>query len=130
MKVGMAAEATCASKPLIIIPMVVTAVQDYIAAGQVRAGEQLVDPQQVTRVGTLLVTVEPLYEDGLSGITPGSSCIVNAYTSNHERLEQEKLGAFTRTYLHIIDTVGLVHAIILRAQALLFPIRTLVLGGH
>lgn len=129
-KVGMAAEATCASKPLTIIPMVVTTVQDYIAAGQVRAGEQLVDPQQVTRMGTLLVIVEPLYEDGLSGITPGSSCIVNAYTSNHERLEQEKLGAFTRTYLHIIDTVGLVHAIILRAQALLFPIKTLVFGGH
>jgi multidrug resistance efflux pump len=32
-KVGMAAEATCASKPLTIIPMVVTGVQDYIAAG-------------------------------------------------------------------------------------------------
>ena len=35
----MAAEATCASKPLVIIPMVVTGVQDYIAAGQFRAGD-------------------------------------------------------------------------------------------
>ena len=130
MQVGMVAEATCASKPLTIIPMVVTGVQDYIAAGQIRAGEQLIDPQQVTRMGTLLAILEPLFEDGLNGVTPGSSCIVNAYTNNHERLEKEKLGVFTRAYLHAVDTVGLVHAIILRAQALLFPIKTLVFSGH
>ena len=130
MQVGMVAEATCASKPLTIIPMVVTGVQDYIAAGQIRAGEQLIDPQQVTQMGTLLAILEPLYEDGLNGVTPGSSCIVNAYTNNHERLEKEKLGVFTRAYLHAVDTVGLVHAIIIRAQALLFPIKTLVFGGH
>ena len=129
-KVGMAAEATCASKPLTIIPMVVTAVQDYIAAGQIRAGDQLIEAQQVTKAGTLLVFLEPLYEGGLDGVTPGSSCIANAYTNNHERLEKEKLGIFTRTYLHIVDAVGMVHAIILRAQALIFPVKTLVLGGH
>jgi multidrug resistance efflux pump len=38
LKVGMTAEASCASKPLTIIPMVVTAVQDAIAAGQIRPG--------------------------------------------------------------------------------------------
>ena len=129
-KVGMIAEVTCASKPLTIIPMVVTAVQDFIAAGQIRAGDQLIEAQQVTKPGTLLVFLEPLYEGGLDGVTPGSSCIANAYTNNHERLQKEKLGIFTRTYLHLVDTVALVHAIILRAQALLYPIRTLVLGGH
>jgi multidrug resistance efflux pump len=129
-KVGMAAEATCVSKPLTVIPMVVTAVQDYIAAGQVRAGEQLIEAQQVTRPGTLLATLEPLYEGGLGGVTPGSSCIANAYTDNHERLETEKLGFFTRIYLHIVNTVGVVHAIILRAQALLLPVQTLVFSGH
>ena len=67
----MAAEATCASKPLTIIPMVVTAVQDYIAAGQIRAGDQLIEAQQVTKAGTLLVFLEPLYEGGLDGVTPG-----------------------------------------------------------
>ena len=126
----MTAEATCASKPLTIIPMVVTAVQDSIAAGQIRAGDQLIEAQQVTKAGTLLVFLEPLYEGGLDGVTPGSSCIANAYTNNHERLEKEKLGIFTRIYLHIVDAVGIVHAIILRAQALLFPVKTLVLGGH
>jgi hypothetical protein len=36
MKIGMVAEATCVSKPWTIIPMVVTQVQDYIAAVQGR----------------------------------------------------------------------------------------------
>ncbi len=130
MKIGMAAEATCISKPLTIIPMVVTGVQDYIAAGQIRAGEQLIEVQQVTKPGTLLVFLEPLYQDGLNGVTPGSSCIANAYTSNHDRLEKENVGALTWLYLHMVDAVGVVHAIILRAQALLLPVKTLVLGGH
>lgn len=130
MKVGMAAEVTCMSMPLTIIPMVVTGVQDHIAAGQIRAGEQLIEAQQVTRPGTLLVFLQPLYEGGLEGVTPGSSCIANAYTSNHDRLEKEDLGILTRLYLHGVDAVGVVHAIILRAQALLLPVQTLVLGGH
>lgn len=129
-KVGMAAEATCVSKPLVIIPMVVTAVQDYIAAGQIRAGEQLIEAQQVTRPGTLLVFLEPLYEGGLDGVTPGSSCIANAYSNNHERFAKEELGIFTWLFLHIVDAVGVVHAIILRAQALLLPVKTLVFTGH
>ena len=62
MKVGMAAEATCVSKPLEIIPLVVTSVQDFIASGQIRAGEQLIDVQQVAKPGTILVMLEPLFE--------------------------------------------------------------------
>ena len=80
MKAGMVAEVTCVSKPWTVIPMVVTGVQDFIAAGQIRSGEQLFDPQQVTRPGTILVFLEPLYEGGLDGVSPGSSCIANAYT--------------------------------------------------
>ncbi|WP_421695063.1 HlyD family secretion protein [Aestuariivirga sp.] len=130
MKVGMAAEATCVSMPLVIIPMVVTSVQDYIAAGQIRAGEQLIDAAQAAAPGTILVSLEPLYEGGLDGVSPGSSCIVNAYTNNHDRLETEDLGLFTRIGLHGVDAVALVHAAILRVQALMLPIRTLVLSGH
>ena len=33
-------------------------------------------------------------------------------------------------FLHVVDTVGLVHAMILRIQALLLPVQTLVFGGH
>ncbi len=92
MKVGMVAEVTCVSKPWTVIPMVVTGVQDYIAAGQFRGGEQLIDAQQVTRPGTILVFLEPLYEGGLDGVTPGSSCIANAYTSNHELIASGNIG--------------------------------------
>ena len=47
MKPGMIAEATCIAKPVTIIPMVVTEVQDYIAAGQLRPTDVLVDAQQL-----------------------------------------------------------------------------------
>jgi multidrug resistance efflux pump len=130
MRPGMLAEATCISQPWTIIPMVVTRVQDFIAAGQFRAGEQLIDPGQVTRPGTILAILEPLYEGGLDGVTPGSSCIANAYTSNHELLASKDIGAFQRFGLHAIDAVGLVHAMLLRIQALLLPVKVLVFSGH
>ncbi|MET4256383.1 multidrug resistance efflux pump [Bradyrhizobium sp. S3.12.5] len=130
MKVGMVAEATCISKPWIIIPMVVTNVQDYIAAGQFRSGEQLIEAQNVGQPGTILAFLEPLYKGGLEGVTPGSSCIVNAYTSNHEEISAKETGTGRAIALHVVDGVGLVHAMLLRIQALLLPIKTLVLSGH
>ncbi len=130
MKVGMVAEAACISKPWKIIPMVVTGVQDYIAAGQFRGGEQLVEAQQVQSPGTILAFLEPIYEGGLDGVTPGSSCVVNAYTSNHELIASKETGAIKGFALHAVDAVGLVHAMLLRIQALLLPIKTLVLSGH
>jgi multidrug resistance efflux pump len=130
MKVGMAAEVTCASKPWTIIPMVVTQVQDYVAAGQLRTSEQLIDAQQVTRPGTLTVFLEPLYAGGLDGVIPGSSCIANAYSNNHDALHSPEIGWGSWAFLHMVDTVALVHAMILRLQALVYPIRTLVLSGH
>jgi multidrug resistance efflux pump len=131
MKVGMVAEATCISRPWTVIPMVITNVQDYIAAGQFRGGEQLIEAQQVVRPGTILVFMEPIFKGGLEGVTPGSSCIANAYTSNHELISSGKLGSFKSFWLHVVDATGLVHALLLRIQALLLPIKTLVLsGGH
>jgi multidrug resistance efflux pump len=130
MKPGMIAEATCISKPWRIIPLVVTSVQDFIAAGQVRAGELLIDPQNLQQPGSILVFLEPLYEGGLEGVTPGSSCIVNAYTNNHDVIADPKTGALKGFALHAVDATGLVHALLLRIQALLLPIKTLVLTGH
>jgi multidrug resistance efflux pump len=130
MKVGMAAEVTCVSKPFTVIPMVVTDIQDFIAAGQFRGGEQLIDPQQVTRPGTLLVFLEPLYQGGLEGVTPGSSCIANAYSSNHDVIVAKDTGAVRRVVLHAVDALGLVHALILRLQALVLPFKVLVFSGH
>ena len=130
MKVGMTAEITCISKPWTVIPMVVTQVQDFIAAGQFRASEQLIDAQQVTRPGTILVFLEPLYQGGLDGVTPGSSCIANAYSSNHDVLDSGKVSGARWAALHAVDAVAVVHAMILRIQALLLPIQTLVFSGH
>jgi len=131
MRVGMIAEAACVSLPWTVIPMVITDVQRVVAGGQIRAGEQLVDVQQFTTPGTILVIMEPLYEGGLDSVIPGSRCIANAYTSNHERLSEPGLSTLQFITLHAIDTVGLVHAILLRIQVALMPFQGLVFsGGH
>ena len=130
MKPGMIAEATCVSKPFTVIPMVVTNVQDYIAAGQFRGGEQLIDAQQVTRPGTLLVFLEPLFKGGLDGVTPGSSCIANAYSNNHDIIVAKDTGTLRAIWLHVVDALALVHALILRLQALVLPFQTLIFSGH
>jgi multidrug resistance efflux pump len=130
MKVGMAAEVTCVSKPFTVIPMVVTQVQDYIAAGQFRGGEQLIDVQQVSRPGTLLVFLEPLFPGGLDGVTPGSSCIANAYSNNHDIITAKGTSTTKAILLHVVDALGLVHALILRLQALVLPFKALVFSGH
>src|SRR5689334_13361059 len=130
MKPGMIAEATCISKPWGIIPLVVTNVQALIAAGRFRPGGQLVDPNTLRQPGTILAFLEPLYNGGLEGVTPGSSCIVNAYTSNHDVISDPKTGALKGFALHAVDATGLVHALLLRIQALLLPVKTLVLSGH
>jgi len=130
MKKGMIAEATCIGKPFTIIPMVVTDVQEVIAAGQLRATDQLIDVQQTAQPGTLTVFLQPLYPGGLDGVPPGSSCIANAYTNNHDALADPNIGTVRWFALHMVDAVGLVHAMILRIQALLLPVQTLVLSGH
>ena len=83
--------------------------------------------------GTLVTrraSKEPIEKGGLADVTAGSSCIVNAYTSNHDVIASKDTGAFHGFVLHAIDAVGLVHALLLRIQALLLPIKTLVLSGH
>jgi multidrug resistance efflux pump len=132
LKVGMIGEATCPSKPMTIIPLVVVEMQTVIATGGIRPSDQLVDVIDARRPpGTILVYLEPLYADGLRDVVAGSNCLLNVYTSNHDRLQDPDLGTFQRLGLHAIDTVALVHAFMLRIQALLLPVRTLVLsGGH
>ncbi len=130
MRVGMIAEVACISKPFTVIPMVVTQVQDVVVAGQVRPTDVLIDPMQVVRPGTITVVLEPLYAGGLSGVPPGSHCIANAYTNNHDLLASEDLGLGRRLFLHAVDAVAIVHALILRIQALILPIQTLVFTGH
>jgi multidrug resistance efflux pump len=130
MKPGMIAEITCVSKPFTVIPMVVADVQDYIAAGQFRGGDQLIDPAQVTKPGTLIAFLEPLYKGGIDDITPGSSCIANAYSNNHDIIVAPETGTLKKVALHTVDALSLVHALILRLQALVLPFQTLVFAAH
>ena len=129
-KPGTLAEISCLSKPFTVIPMVVVGVQPVIAAGQIRPTDLLIDPQDRTRPGTLNVIMEPLYDGGLEGVFPGTKCIANAYTYNHELLASGDLSGGQKIYLHMVDTVGIVHAVILRIQTLMLPVKLLVFSGH
>jgi multidrug resistance efflux pump len=128
-QIDMVGEVACRAVPFTVIPVVVTAVQDVIATGQVRATDQLVDLGDLARPGTITVELEPLFEGGFDRLPQGATCTANAYTSNHEALQDPDIGALHAFALHAIDATGLVHAMILRLQALLLPVRTLVLGG-
>jgi len=77
-----------------------------------------------------MVLLEPLFEGGLTGITPGSSCIANAYSNNHDVIASKETGVLKGIALHVVDALGLVHALILRLQALVLPFQTLVFSGH
>jgi multidrug resistance efflux pump len=131
-KPGMYAEVTCPALPLTIIPMVVVEVQEATTAGQVRASDQLVDIAQIAQQpGTILAVMEPLYEGGIDALPLGSVCVANAYTSNHDLLASGEVTGLRAAYLHAVDALALVHGLILRAQALFLPVKTLVLtGGH
>ena len=63
-------------------------------------------------------------------VVMGIFLIVNAYTSNHEEISAKDASTGRKIALHVVDGVGLVHALLLRIQALLLPIKTLVPSGH
>ena len=98
------------------------------AVSEVRS--YLLDLQDRARPGTLTVRLEPLYEGGMKGVVPGTKCIANAYSWHHELIASGELGFSKSLYLHMVDAVGIVHAVILRIQTLMLPIRMLVFAGH
>lgn len=130
LKVGMFGEVTCFSLPYTIIPVRVTAVQDFLPSGQFRPTDRLLDVQDFARPGTVIATLQPVFEGSSVRVPRGSSCIANVYTSNHERLAADNVSFGERLFLHAVDTVAVVHALLLRIQALLVPVQLLVLSGH
>ncbi|WP_298934593.1 biotin/lipoyl-binding protein [uncultured Ruegeria sp.] len=129
-KPGMIGELGCMTKPFTVIPMVVVEVQDVIPSGQIRPSDELRDVQANKVPGSILVYMEPLYKSMAEDIPPGSNCLANVYTDNHERLEHEDLGFWESAFLHVVDTIGVVHAAGLRLRLILMPVNTLVLTGH
>lgn len=130
LKPGMIAEMGCMAKPFEIVPMVIVAVQDVIPSGQFRPSDNLQDPLDNQKVGSITVFMEPLYDGGIDHLLPGSKCIAMAYTNNHELLENEDLTTGRKAFLHTIDTIGVVHAAGLRLRMLMLPVTTLVFSGH
>lgn len=127
-KVGMITEVTCASKPLVVIPMVITEVQGAIAGGQIRPTDQLVDIQDRRRPGTILATLEPIFEGHADAIPPGSICAAVGYTSRAAEREAGEITGFHALVTSIVDGMGIANALVIRGIALLLPIRVLVFG--
>ncbi|GAA6193773.1 biotin/lipoyl-binding protein [Phaeobacter sp. NW0010-22] len=131
-KPGMVAEIGCMTQPFTVYPMVVVAVQDVIASGQLRPSDRIFDPQFNQVPGSIVVMMEALYADQAPDLPPGSNCLANVYTNNHDQLEHDKdLSTGKRIFLHVVDTIGVVHAAGLRLRMILMPVQTLVFsGGH
>lgn len=130
-KVGMIGEISCNTAPWVVIPVVVSEKQDYIASGQFAGGERLVDFGTVSRDGTVSVFFEPLYPGGFEKIVPGSQCVANLYSNHHDEIADPNTSTGRAIALHAVDALGLVHAMLLRIQVAMMPFRTLVFsGGH
>ena len=126
LKPGMLVEITCASKPLTIVPMVVDDVQDAIAAGQFRPGDALLDQQDRARPGTVTAFLAPIFPQHLDSIPPGSACVGVAYTSRAKEIDAGEITGLSAFIARIVDGMGIANAIVLRAQAILLPVKTLV----
>jgi multidrug resistance efflux pump len=127
---GMIAEMACPSLPFRVIPMRLTDVQDFLPSGQFRPTDRLLDVQDLARPGSVMATLRPLYPGTTDAIPRGSSCIVNAYSDHHAEIASGELSGVQSAYFHVVDTVGVVRAFLLRIEALLMPVTMLVLGGH
>lgn len=127
--VGMLTEVTCPTKPLAVVPMVVTRIQNAISTGQVRPTDQLIDVQDRIRPGTVIVQLEPVFESHADYIPPGSNCIAVAYSNHSAEIDAGEVTGFQALLLRIVDGMGIANAIVIRAQALLLPIRVIVFPG-
>lgn len=129
-QVGMITEITCPSKPLTVFPMVVTDVQEAIAGGQFRPTDQLVDVRERARPGTIVATLEPIFEDDrLDDVPPGSVCAGVAYSSHAAQIEAGEIDGFAAFVMNLVDGMGIANALVIRGQALLLPIRAIVFSG-
>lgn len=128
---GMIGEAACISQPFTIVPLVVVDVQEAIAGGQLRLTDQLAQFDPAAAPGSITVLLEPLHQGAFDRLPPGSTCLVNIYSSHHHELESGEAGGLRALGLHVVDTVAVVHAGGLRLRAAMMPLQALVFsGGH
>ena len=72
LEVGMIGEITCPSRPMDVIPVYVTEVQDVFASGQFRPSDNLADVTSMNAPGTVIVFMAPIFQGDLGKITLGS----------------------------------------------------------
>lgn len=126
---GMIVEITCASKPLTVVPTVVTEIQGAIAAGQLRPTDQLIDITERARPGTILAVLEPVHDGHADLIPPGSACVGAAYSNHDAAIDAGEIRGLNALAKRIVDGMGIANALVIRGQALLLPIRVLVFSG-
>ena len=129
-KVGMVGEVTCIAKPWQVIPMAVVGVQPVVAFGQVRQTDPVVDVPQMARPGSITVVMEPLYKARLDDLPWERTTSPTATPTTTTRCRIPTSVSSAASGCNRVDTVGLVHALILGIRALLLPIQTLIRGGH
>lgn len=61
-------------------------------------------------------------------ISHPAEAVAKAYTSNHHRLDDPALGFAHITFMHVVDSVGVIHAEGIRIRSILLPLQTLVLS--
>jgi multidrug resistance efflux pump len=125
-KEGMLIEMTCPAKPLTVIPMRVVQVQDTIAAGQFRPGDNLIDIQDRIRPGTLLTIMEPIFPEKVEGVPPGSRCTGVGFTDHSKFIEENGLTGLHAFMYKAIDGLGVTNAVVIRAMAIVIPVKALV----
>lgn len=78
------------------------------------------------RPGTIMVVMEPIFAGHADAVLPGSTCVGVAYTSRAAQIEAGEITGFNAFIAALVDGMGIANAIVIRAQALLLPIRVLV----
>ncbi len=127
LKEGMLVEITCSTKPLTVIPLAVTEIQEVIATGQIRPTDQLIElRERAGRRGTVLAFLEPIF-DGHSGLVPaGSNCVGVAYSNHGPAIEAGEVDGVMGFALRGVDGMGFINAIVIRIQALMLPVRAII----
>ena len=125
---GMPAEIACMSNLNIsmtnaILPARVVRIQQVIAAGQMPPSGQLIDPNQLGDAGDMVVHLELVNPDQVQYLVDGSNCLVQAYTTHLE-------GSLEGTPVaHVIETLGVLKALLLRIKAWVALAAGVGLGG-
>jgi len=126
--VGMPVEIACMSSLNVsmsnsILPARVTRIQNVIAAGQIAPTGQLIEPNRLVDSGDIVAHLELVDPEQVQYVMDGSNCLVQAYTTH-------VTGSLEGTPVaHVIETLGVLKALLLRVKAWVALATGVGLGG-